>query len=80
MNHSKLVRLHIYTGSSELSQLADTIIAKILCTHPFTVNVLIFQTIFPFCSQRIHKMYVRIANREYPDQTASSGSVSALFA
>ena len=46
-----------------------------------TVNVLKLPTFFYFCSQikccltgraRIHKMLVRIANREDPDQTASS--------
>ena len=48
-----------------------------------TVNVLKFQTLFLFCSQikswvikaGIHKMLVRIANREDPDQTASSEAV-----
>ena len=45
------------------------------------VNVLKFRTLFYFCFQikswfpglhGIHKMYARIANREGPDQTASS--------
>ena len=44
-----------------------------------TVKVLIFQTLFFLFSNKmllfstgIHKMHVRIANREDPDQTASS--------
>ena len=47
-----------------------------------TVNVLKFQTLFTFCFQRkcviragIHKILLRIANREDPDQTASSEAV-----
>ena len=48
-----------------------------------TVNFLIFQTLFSFCSLKemlvirtgIHKMYVRVANREDPDQTASEEAV-----
>ena len=55
------------------------------------VNVYEFRTLFSFCSQihvndgfraGIHKMLVRIANREDPDQTASEEAVcsgSALF-
>ena len=51
-----------------------------------TVNVQTLQTLFSFCSQikcrffmaGIHKMDVRIANKEDPDQTASSEG-SALF-
>ena len=45
------------------------------------VKVLIFQTLFfllsnkMFFSTGIHKMYVRIANREDPDQNASSEAV-----
>ena len=55
-----------------------------------TVNVLKFWTLFSFCFSNkiwvikagIHKMFVRIANREDPDQTASLEAVwsgSALF-
>ena len=51
-----------------------------------SVKVLIFRTLFSPCSQimfvfrtGIHKMVVRIANREDPDQTASDCSGSALF-
>ena len=43
-----------------------------------TINVLKFDTLFSFCSNKIlvitagvHKMVVRIANREGSDQTAS---------
>ena len=52
------------------------------------VNVLIIITLISFCPQMwviraaIHKMLVRIANREDPDQTASSEAVlswSVLF-
>ena len=47
------------------------------------VNVLKLLTLFSFCSQikmflfraGIHKKLVRIANREDPDQTASSDEV-----
>ena len=47
------------------------------------VNVLKFQKLFSFCSQikcciiraRIHKMLIIIANREDPDQTASTEAV-----
>ena len=47
------------------------------------VNILKFQAIFSFCSQikklvfraGIHIMDVKIANREDPDQTASSEEV-----
>ena len=49
---------------------------------PDAVNVLKFQKLFSFCSQiklpitaRIFKMLVRMANREDPDQTASSEAV-----
>ena len=47
-----------------------------------TVNVLKFRTLFSFCSQIklvfravIHNMFIRIANREDPDQTATSEAV-----
>ena len=47
-----------------------------------TVNVLKFQTLFSFVIKcwlsrldGMHKMLVRIANREYPDQTASLEAV-----
>ena len=53
------------------------------------VNVLKFQVLFSLFSNkmlvirdRIHKMFIRIANREDPDQTASleaGWSESALF-
>ena len=42
------------------------------------VNVLKFQTPFSFCSHiraGIHKILVRLANREDPDQTASPEAV-----
>ena len=46
------------------------------------VNVLKLRTLFSFCSRikwgvvraAVHKMLVRIANREYPDKTASEQS------
>ena len=48
----------------------------------FTLSVLKFRTLLTICFQRtcvieagIHKMLVRIANREDPDQTASSEAV-----
>ena len=46
-----------------------------------TVKILKFRTLFSFCSQMLviragsHKMFFRIANREDPDQTASSEAV-----
>ena len=59
------------------------------CDNGTTVNVLKFLTLLFFSHKkilviriRIHKMLVSIANREYPDQTASSEAVwsgSALF-
>ena len=42
-----------------------------------TVNVLKFQTLSTSCFQRksrIHKIVVKVANREDPDQTASTES------
>ena len=51
----------------------------------YAVNVLKFQTLLFLFSNKmmvIHKMLIRIANREDPDQTASSEAVSsgsALF-
>ena len=42
------------------------------------VNVLKFQTLLFFCIRtEIHKMLFRIANREYPDQTASSDDLGS---
>ena len=45
----------------------------------YTVNVLKIQPCFFFCDvlirTKIHKMLVRLANREYLDQTASSEAV-----
>ena len=58
--------------------------------YMYMVNVLIFQILFVFCSERkcgisgleFSNIVVRIANGEDPDQTASSEAVwswSALF-
>ena len=52
-----------------------------------TGNVLKFRTLFSFCSHNkmlvimagIHKMLVKIANMEDPDQNSSSDSCSADF-
>ena len=54
----------------------------ILAQIPATVNVLKFQTLLFLFSNKMlviragtHKFLVRIANREHPDQTASSEAV-----
>ena len=64
--------------------LRELFLKLVMCT----VNILKLRTLFSFCSQMlvfmtvIYEMLVRIANREDPDQTASSEAVlsgSALF-
>ena len=80
-----LMRLHRCAVSLE-SLLLDNMISKyilVLAQIIITVNVLEISTFFSFCSQLkycffgtgIHKMLVRIANREDPDQTASEEAV-----
>ena len=77
-------RLHKGSGSSMHWLLHDEIgIIKIKCVCSYTINVLNFLNTFLFLFlnkmldivAEIHKMLVRIANREDPDQTASEEAV-----
>ena len=70
---------HTYGTINNSPYLCSQLIKK----YESTVNVLKFQNTFLFLFSNkilviragIHKMLVRIANRENPDQTASSESV-----